>query len=139
MLNSYKHILFVGRIFILPFIAGISGFTTVLHTCAMGGSACCAMTAEDDSDDPGQTTVAKNNSAVRSDFSCMSIKIVGGFTTSSGVLVEKDHVRHYGQEKQINFSEPIIVTASSIPFRYFHQGGPPASRVYSVLTESLRI
>jgi hypothetical protein len=88
-----RHILTIGRLFVLVFFLANSGFTVVLYHCTMEEMDCCSTSDEQMSGacsmmDPPQTS---SGPAVTSGDNCHSMTIAGGLKTDPTV-VEKESV-----------------------------------------------
>jgi hypothetical protein len=76
---KYRRIL-AGALAVL-FLVSFSGFSTVLHSCLMGGSACCESMN-------GASSDTRATALSRSMNGCCSVKIAGGLNTNP-VISEK--------------------------------------------------
>jgi len=86
-----RHILTIGRLFVLLFFLANSGFTVVLYHCTMGEMDCCAGSDDEMSGacsmmDPPQTS---SGPSITAGINCQSVIIAGGLKTDPTV-VEKE-------------------------------------------------
>ena len=89
----YRHILTLGRLFVLLFFVANSGFTVVLYHCTMEEMDCCTTPNEQMSDacsmmDPPQ---ASSGPVLTAGDNCHSVIVAGGLKTDPTV-VEKESV-----------------------------------------------
>lgn len=87
------------------FLISSSGFTSILHSCLMGGMACCMSTmqhAYGRTEQSHQPMALHLNSAMTG---CCSTTIVGGLSTSMALLEKPNRIEH---------SKPVVVAVNSI-------------------------
>jgi hypothetical protein len=97
MIKLSQHSNLLRAIFAVLFIVSSSGFAVVLNRCVMGKMECCTIPLDNGRDDssPQQTSPS-----FQTDFVCYSTILIGGMTTSSGLLVEKN--QNHKQVKSVS-------------------------------------
>ncbi len=87
MLGIAKHSKIITTLIVAMFIVGGSGVAFVLQTCSMPRQmACCQMMDDGATSDCAIQTPLSNTVSLRSDMSCNTTTLVGGYTTNPGVV-----------------------------------------------------
>jgi hypothetical protein len=95
MRSLTRHILIIGRLFVLIFFLANSGFTVVLYHCTMGDMDCCGTSDDDMSVACGMMDVPPTSSgpSITSGFNCLSVIIAGGLRTDPTVVEKESAAR----------------------------------------------
>ncbi len=83
-----KHILVLGRLFILLFLVVNAGYTVVLYHCTMQYMGCCAASSGEMAGSCGMmdTPKATDGASVSSGEKCVTLEIAGGVKTDPTVV-----------------------------------------------------
>jgi hypothetical protein len=90
-----RHLLTIGRLFVLLFFLANSGFTVVLYHCTMGEIDCCGTSDNDMSCacsmmDPPQTS---SGPSITAGINCQSVIVAGGLKTDPTVVEKESAAR----------------------------------------------
>ena len=95
MRSLNRHLLTIGRLFVLLFFLANSGFTVVLYHCTMGEMDCCG-TSDDGMScgcsmmDPPQIS---SGPSITAGISCQSLIVAGGLKTDPTVVEKESAAR----------------------------------------------
>lgn len=146
-----KHIVVVGRFLIVLFVLANSGFTAVLHQCAMGGDQSarsnqtieCCSTSSENSRSACEVSQATPSLSIVNLFTCHTNTVVGGLVGTSALLEKeiKTQLSKLGEWSghlaQQTVFKPII--NQSFTLAYFAINTSPPSVEKCVLNSSFLI
>lgn len=150
MKRFLQHIIVIGRLLIVLFVLANSGFTAVLHQCAMGGDQsaqsqpveCCSIPSEN-SRSACEVPQATPSSSIVSQFTCHTNTVVGGLVGTSALLEKQSKTQPSklgewsGNLAQQTVFKPII--NHSFTLAYFAVDISPPSVEKCVLNSSFLI
>jgi hypothetical protein len=122
-----RHLLTIGRLFVLLFLLANSGFTVVLYRCTMGEIDCCG-TSEDDMScacstmDPPHTS---SEPSIAAGINCQSVIVAGGLKTDPTVVEKESAARLLKVDLVVAFAPNF---ASSTITSQFHPFFLPSVR-----------
>ncbi len=142
MLRFAKHIKLASSLFVTLFVVGSSGVAFVLQTCAMPSQmACCQMMDSGVTSECTGQSQTNNAVALKSDMSCNTTTVVGGYTTNPGV-VESNHPVLKAPLVAAPLSDVVFSIAAvqtEIPLSPFVQSSSPPSVAKHILNATLLI
>jgi hypothetical protein len=146
-----KHIVVVGRLLVVLFVLANSGFTAVLHQCAMGGEQSaqsnqtieCCSTSSENSRSACEVPQATPSSSIVNQFTCHTNTVVGGLAGTSALL-EKESKTQLSKlgEWSGNLAQEIVfkpIINHSFTLAHFAINTSPPSVEKCVLNSSFLI
>ena len=132
-----RHIVIIGRLFVLLFFLANSGFTVVLYHCTMEEMDCCNTSDERMSDacsmmDPPQ---ASSGPAITAGDNCHCVIVAGGLKTDPTVVEKESLTQVIKVDLVSSFTPSLALSTVSSQVRLFsstasQNASPPAVETY---------
>ena len=131
-----RHILVLGRLFLVIFIVATSGFSVVMTYCTMSDGGACPMASGNDDDQDWSGTCADHTSqqgathaALSNNYACMLTTVAGGLQTDPTTIEKVSHRQELTKLVVLPAAVPLQMSSLILdrPFSHYSSAGPNVS------------